>query len=422
MSKKSLGFFSILALVLGTMVGVGILITPTLMCKYGVYGFMAWPIASALCLSLAIMFSKLSGLVSASGPAGYAHEAFGNLASFQVSWAHWIGFTAAQSIITYSFGQYVSPLFASLGFSDISLYISLGGLWLITFLSSFMTIFSISSILILTSIKVSMLLVIIIAGLPYLSISKIAALPSLLADQTPTASLMAAVSICLLSFIGLEMATLPSDNVKNPKVTIPLATIVGTIIAAILYTFSYAIVGSAFTPEFLNNTTKPMYEAARLFLGDYAGYCLIFCAGLGFIASINGVLFAQSYIIKYASAIKILPKCFHTESRAGFPVYAGLLSATVSSIVILCISCNPSIIGIIGAFSACFVSIAYLWAVASFRHLGGNVILWGINFITALCFLAGSLTLDTIPYAVLMYCFGFFVYGCFVTNKKLTAF
>lgn len=416
MTKKSLGFFSILALVVGTMVGVGILVAPTMMYKFGKYGFMAWPIASLLCLSLAFMFSKLSALVSASGPAGFAHEAFGNLASFQVSWAHWIGFTTAQALITYSFGQYVAPVFGQ----EYAFAISLAGLWTITILSSFFTIFSVSSALVLTSIKVGLLCLIIVAGLPYFDFAKISNIPSLVGSGYQ--ALMPAISLCLLSFIGLEMATLPSENVKNAKVTVPMATLFGTLIAALLYTFSYAITGSVLSTEQLANTSRPMYDVANTLLGTYGGYLLVACAGLGFFASINGVLFAQSYIVKYTSEIKILPKFFNKETKAGFPFNAAFLSSVVSTIGLSLITHDRAWMSVFGSFSGCFVSIVYLWSVISFRHLGGNVILWAINFLTAMTFLVGSLDISFIPSAVLVYAIGFFVYGLFVTNKKLSAF
>ncbi len=410
MHKKSLGFLSILALTVGTMVGVGILIAPSMMYKFGRYGFLAWPIASTLCLSLAIMFSRLSSIVSASGPAGFVHAAFGNLSSFQTSWSHWIGFSSAQAVIVYSFGQYISLEYA--------LPISLIGLWSIAFLSSFMTIFSVRGVLILTSLKVFMLIVIILAGLSYLNPSYILSLNP--ETGTEYGALMSGVSAALMAFIGLEMATLPSENVKNAKVTVPLATITGTIIAAVLYTISYAVVVSILTPEQLANTNRPMYDVANILLGEYGGSFLKICAGLGFFASINGVLFAQSYILKYSSELKILPKLFNKETKAGFPIYSALFSATVSTIGILLITSDKAWMPVLGGMSVCFISIVYLWSVMAYRHLGGNVVLWCINFITAIAFLAGSLDLNIIPNAVLLYLIGFFVYGMFVTDKKLT--
>lgn len=419
-SAKSLGFFSILSLCVGTMVGVGILIAPNMLYKFGKYGHFAWPVASLMCLGLALMFSRLSQMTHSSGPAGFVHDAFGHLPSFQVGWSHWLGFTIAQGIISYAFGQYVSPYVNPFFGYDVSFMLSIGALWITTMISCFLTIFSVSVVMMITALKVLVLTAVIVFGLPYLNLQTITSLPNLTGDAT--SSFISAMSGCLLAFIGLEVATIPSGNVINPKVTIPAATIVATIIAGVLYTLSYAVVGSAMPQAELAVSNAPMIDAAIKFMGPIGGVMLTALGGLGFFASINGMLYGQVYILKYLSQIRTLPAMFMKETKAGFPYMGALLSAICSTGILILIFSDKIYLDKCGALSTCFVSIAYLWSVGAYRFLGGSTLLWLINLFTSIAFMAGSVidAVDLIPIVALGYCASFFLYGLFVKTDRLS--
>ncbi|MBR7498527.1 amino acid permease, partial [Klebsiella pneumoniae] len=49
-------------------------------------------------------------------------------------------------------------------------------------------------------------------------------------------------ALTLWSFIGLESATVPADDVEDPRHTIPRATLFGTLAAAALYILSITAV------------------------------------------------------------------------------------------------------------------------------------------------------------------------------------
>lgn len=384
------------------------------MYKFGRFGYLAWPCASALCMGLALMFSKLSQSTTKPGPAGFTHQAFGHLASFQVSWVHWLGLTIAQAIICFSFGQYVQDFIPGLTSNQIGLITLIG----LTGASCFLTIFSVGAIQIITALKVGALLLIIISGLPYLNLDKISTLP-VLGDQTNIGAFVASMSICLLSFTGMEVATLPSGNVHNPRITIPLATIVGTLIPAILYICSYAVVGSGLSVEQIATSTTPMLDAAELFMGPWGKIVLRTMCGIGFFASINGMLYGQSFIARYAGSIRAIPTMFNYTSESGFPIIGAIFSAICSGIILSFVDAQN--LGTFAALSACFISLAYLWSVMAYRYLVGSIALWIINFATVCAFLYGSMVdcVELIPVVVILYCTGFLLYGCFVTSDKL---
>ena len=46
-------------------------------------------------------------------------------------------------------------------------------------------------------------------------------------------AISAVATLTLFSFLGLESACVPANEVENPAVTIPRATIIGTVVAAV---------------------------------------------------------------------------------------------------------------------------------------------------------------------------------------------
>ena len=415
-NKKMIGLPTLLAMVLGSMIGTGALLTPTLMVQYGKYGYIAWPISAIMCLGLALMFSNMASKMVAHGPAGFVHKIFGQLASFQVSWAQWVALVCAQGVIAFSFGQYLAPVVGQ----EYSLVISLTGIWLVTILSMFMTVLSLTGILVLTIIKVGVLLLVSFSGFGYLSVAKISSLPAM-GGLSGFEALIGAVSFSLLSYIGLEFGTIPGENVRNPRVNIPLATIIGTIIAGVIYTLSYAVVGSALSPEFLQTTNRPVYDAIVLFLGEWGGKALIFGSGLGFFASLNGILFAKSYILKHTAEVGATPKIFGNVTKsANFPHIAALLSSVCSTAVLLAVYFEYTSVGVVGGLSVALSALVYLWSAAAFRYMSSNTILWLVNIFTCFLFLSGVLFSGKAALITLIYLMSFFVYGLFHKNKYIS--
>lgn len=414
---KSMGLITLLAMMLGSVIGTGVLITPSFMVQYGKWGYLAWPVSSMMCLGLAFMFGNMAGKMVAQGPAGFVHKIFGQFPGFQVSWAQWLGLIFSQGVIAYAFGQYMAPIIGD----AYAIYISLCGIWLVTVLSMFMTVLSLTGVLVLTTIKVSLLILLIVSGLPHLNIAKVSTLP-IMNGMSDLQAFAGALSFSLMAYIGIEFATIPGENVKNPKVTIPLATILGTVIAGVVYTLSYTVVGSAFTQEALQHSARPIYDAIVLFLGDWAGYILVGGYGLGFFASLNGLLFGQSYILKHAAETEAMPKVFtKTTKSAGFPHVAALLSSSLSTVVTLLIYTGYFSPGTIGGLSVALTSLVYLWSTLAFRYMSSNTLLWIVNLVTCFVFLAGSLLSGTnAGWITLIYLCSFFVYGLFHKNKYIS--
>src|SRR5689334_3982904 len=94
--KRQLGFWSVWALAVGTMIGSGILLLPTALAPYGMLSYGGWILGAAGAIALVLVFGRLAGRTSRDGgPYVYVQEAFGDLAGFLMAWGYWIGFWGA---------------------------------------------------------------------------------------------------------------------------------------------------------------------------------------------------------------------------------------------------------------------------------------------------------------------------------------
>jgi basic amino acid/polyamine antiporter, APA family len=96
------------------------------------------------------------------------------------------------------------------------------------------------------------------------------------------------VLLLLFAFFGIEVALIPSGEVKNPARTVPRAIYAALAITTALYILIQLVAQGTLGPRLADNTAAPLAEAAKLFLGNTGRLLLLAGAtisGFGFIAS-----------------------------------------------------------------------------------------------------------------------------------------
>ncbi len=86
-----LGFWQLVALVVGNLVGSGVLMLPATLAPYGAISFSGWIATSIGAILLSLVFCQLcSKHPRTGGPHVYVEEAFGKNAGFYIAWVYWI--------------------------------------------------------------------------------------------------------------------------------------------------------------------------------------------------------------------------------------------------------------------------------------------------------------------------------------------
>src|SRR3954471_20677324 len=97
---RQLGFWMVLALVVGTFIGSGIFQLPSQLAPLGWSSVWGWLITIGGAICLAVVFANLArALPLAAGPYAYVEEAFGRPPAFIVAWSYWISIWVGNAAI-----------------------------------------------------------------------------------------------------------------------------------------------------------------------------------------------------------------------------------------------------------------------------------------------------------------------------------
>src|SRR3954463_412264 len=124
------GLTSATALIIGTIVGVGIFNLPASLAIYGPISLVSMALTTVGALALAMLCAARSGRMPADGgPYAYARVAFGNRIGFANAWSYWITAWAGNAAIAVGGVLYVE-VFVNTGHGKVwSILLVLVGLW-----------------------------------------------------------------------------------------------------------------------------------------------------------------------------------------------------------------------------------------------------------------------------------------------------
>ena len=99
-SGPGFGLTTATALIVGSIIGVGIFNLPTSLAVYGPISLVSMGLTTLGALALALLFASLSRRLPADGgPYAYARVAFGNGLGFANAWSYWITAWAGNAAI-----------------------------------------------------------------------------------------------------------------------------------------------------------------------------------------------------------------------------------------------------------------------------------------------------------------------------------
>ena len=129
--EKGFGITTATALVVGSIIGVGIFNLPTSLASYGPITLVSLGLTTVGALALALLFASLSRRLPADGgPYAYARAAFGNKLGFANAWSYWITAWAGNAAIAVGWVLYVEEFVNTGHQRGFSVLLVLVGLWL----------------------------------------------------------------------------------------------------------------------------------------------------------------------------------------------------------------------------------------------------------------------------------------------------
>src|SRR4051795_8882241 len=129
-SSHQFGLPAAMALIVGSIIGVGVFNLPTSLAFYGPITLASMALTTVGALALAVLFAALSRRLPADGgPYAYSRVAFGNPLGFANAWSYWITAWAGNAAIAVGWVLYVEE-FVNTGHNRLgSVLLVLAGLW-----------------------------------------------------------------------------------------------------------------------------------------------------------------------------------------------------------------------------------------------------------------------------------------------------
>jgi basic amino acid/polyamine antiporter, APA family len=332
--RQLLSFWMCVALVVGNSIGSGVFLLPSSLAPYGLNSVVAWGFTSGGAIMLAIVFARLSrAYPAAGGPYAYVNLAFGPLTAFIVAWGYWISIWVGNAAIATAAVSYLSPLGPWIAeVPGASAAVTLLMLWLLTFVNWYGIQASGWVQSITTLLKVLPLLVVAATGL--LSVRS-SAVTAAVGVPLSLSGVTAAATLTLWALLGLESATIPADKVANPERTIPIATLLGTVVTALVCALACTTVLLLVPPAILAKSNAPFVDLATQLWGAGAGKLLAVIAAISAFGALNGWILLQGELPRAMANCGVFPRIFAHESARRTPGFALCFGSALVTVLIL---------------------------------------------------------------------------------------
>jgi APA family basic amino acid/polyamine antiporter len=353
-SSRTLRLPQATALIVGSIIGVGIFNLPGSLAAYGPISIFAMALTTVGALALAYMFAAMSRRLPADGgPYAYARAAFGNPTGFANAWSYWITAWAGNAAIVVGWVFYVQYVIegwikaqngdagwigATIGGENGLLIwpvvFALVGLW-VPATVNLIGVKSMGTVQLWTSV-IKFIPLVLMSTIGLLAIKTANFTPMNLSGDTNVTAILGAMALCLFSYLGVETASVAAAKVRNPDVNVPKSTIYGTLATAAVYLLSMIAVFGSTPSAVLGESAAPYSTAADTMTGGtWAGWVVAACVIVSGFGALNGWTMICAEMPLAAAQDGLFPKAFGRLSARGVPAFGIISSTLLASIAVV---------------------------------------------------------------------------------------
>jgi basic amino acid/polyamine antiporter, APA family len=144
-------------------------------------------------------------------------------------------------------------------------------------------------------------------------------------------SLGDAVILLIFAFVGIEVALIPSGEVKNPARTVPRSAYLALVCTTIIYMMIQLVAQGTLGGDLANYKDAPLAEAAAIFLGNMGHTLLLIGATISAFGFVTSDILSSPRIIFAFGRDGALPQFFaHVHPRFRSPDVAIITYATLA--------------------------------------------------------------------------------------------
>ena len=322
------------ALVMGSIIGVGIFNLPTSLAFYGPITLVSMALTTVGAVALALMFAALSRRLPADGgPYAYSRVAFGNRVGFLNAWSYWITAWAGNAAIAVGWVLYVEE-FLNKGHNKLAtVLLVLAGLWIPAAIN-LSGVKNMGTVQVWTTVlKFAALAFMSTVGLFYIKSANFT--PWNISGGSAISAIGGGMAIALFSYLGVEVASVAAGKVRDPDRNVPRATVFGTLATAAVYMLSLTAVFGILPSRLLQKSDAPFTTAVNaMFGGTWAGYVMAAVVIISGFGALNGWTMICAEMPRAAAQDGLFPAQFKHLTKKGVPAYGIIASTVLASIAV----------------------------------------------------------------------------------------
>ena len=313
--KRDIGIFGATFLVLNSMIGAGIFALPgKIPVNAGLLSPWLFLIVGALFISVVLTFAELSSYYDETGgPVLYATTAFGPFAGFSTGWAIYLSRTTAFAANANVLATYLASLndfFAGdIARGTIISVVTIG----LTWANVVGVKDGIRAMAVLTFLKVTPLLLMVLMGLQHVTGSTlIPGAPFVIEELGSTTLLL------IYAYVGFETLGVTAGETSQPQKTLPKAYVSSMIGTGLLYILVVLVFISLIPAENYANAT--LVDVGRSLAGPLGAVIITLAAVFSIGGNLSSSILAAPRIVFAMAENRMLPGWFgHIHSKYATP-------------------------------------------------------------------------------------------------------
>ena len=331
---RKIGAFLATVLVATNMVGSGIFLLPATLAAVGSITVIGWGIGFAGALLIGLVLARLAQIAPREGgPCTYAWEALGGYFGFQGTAVYWISCWTGNIAVAVGAVGYLTTFFPVLASPLQGAMATAGAIWLLTLVNIIGPRFVCQLETVTVAAGLVPILLVAIGGWWWFD-SQIFR-DSWNPQHAPALTVIPNSLVLLFwAFTGLESASIATAVVENPSRNVPLATIGGIVIAAVIYTAATSAIMGLIPAATLAKSNAPFADAVRIMMGSGLGALVAAAALAKTLGTLGSMLLVTAQTGKAGADNGLFPAVFGRVDRAGIPVANYLINAVLASVVV----------------------------------------------------------------------------------------
>jgi len=326
--KRVLGFWTILSLAIGSIMGTGLFFGTSIASRYsGNASILAWVILSLIAIYISLYFAELASMFpKAGGVYEFSKHAYSRFFSFIMGWTAWIVGNLTTALLVVAAIDYLLP-------DPSNLWVKFAVSVLLIIILNAVAYFGIEAsafvLVIFAIVSVSVLLSLIIPGIFSINHSNYS--PFFVFGAS---SILVTIFYIAESFFGWESATYLAEETQNPEKIIPKAIIIGTVIVGILGISITAVSLGVIPWRALAGSAAPLALVSAELLGNFGTKLINIGIFVTLIGSVAGSVITMPRLILALARDKLFISQFSDIHDKFKTPYKAIIFQTIVSLLV----------------------------------------------------------------------------------------